>query len=42
MLNTEYEASHKSLHYNLCWLNGEEKLVSYFQNIDKLKIISVV
>lgn len=29
MTLTEYEEKHKSTHYNLCWLNSEEKPVSY-------------
>lgn len=28
MSNAEYEKTHKLIHYNLCWINGEEKLVS--------------
>lgn len=29
MLYMEYEKKHKLTHYNLCWINDEEKLVSY-------------
>jgi hypothetical protein len=31
MKYAEYKNEHRYKHYNLCWLDGEEKLVCYFK-----------
>lgn len=36
----EYEKKHKSTHYNLCWLNSEEKPVSYLSYVANYLIVS--